>query len=174
MTEPNAAEWLSAWSTFWAAIAAAVGAIGTVGALWVGALTLRRQVNDQHRQQASAVTVGSQPFKRPMHEDRYRCFIMNNSSSPIYNVVLNAQLADQHFRDHTEVLEPKGVLQIIVDKTENRRVIARFTDSAGNFWLRDNEGNLMSSEKTSRLRERWNQIQVWSAKKMPNWLRGRP
>ncbi|MDQ0672972.1 hypothetical protein QFZ36_000533 [Pseudarthrobacter siccitolerans] len=42
------ASWLSAWSTFWGAVAGGIGAIGTAGALWLGAITFRRQVEDQH------------------------------------------------------------------------------------------------------------------------------
>jgi hypothetical protein len=40
------------------AIATAIGAVGTAGALWVGAITLRRPNDDQRRIQAENVTIG--------------------------------------------------------------------------------------------------------------------
>lgn len=62
-------------------------AIGTVGALWVGAITLRRQVNDQHRAQAAAVTVTVQKVRN--NNAVLEFAVQNDSPLPIYETRRN-------------------------------------------------------------------------------------
>jgi hypothetical protein len=171
MTEPNAAEWLSAWSTFWGAIAAGIGAVGTVGALWVGALTLRRQVNDKHREQASAITVGAQLIQTPLFEDRYRCFISNGSHLPIYDVQLSANFDDARTSDRVDVLEPGKFLEYHVGIAEQREVLAQFADSSGNYWMRNSRGKLTPRPKNTRLHARRNRTSIWWITHKPKWLK---
>jgi hypothetical protein len=79
----NITDWISA-------VSASVGAIGTVGALWVGALTFRRQIIDKHREQASGVSAGARydNYKAPT---KWYVFVLNSSGQPLYGVHLQAQ-----------------------------------------------------------------------------------
>lgn len=173
MTEPNPAEWLSAWSTLWAAIFAGIGAIGTVGALWVGALTLRRQINDQHRQQASAVTVGIKLVKPPMYGARYVCFILNASNLPIYNVRLHSNFDGETATQRADVLEPGNSLDYDAGLAKDRKVLGEFVDSSGHEWMRNGRGRLLAWKRPSRLRAILNLRHVYWAKYRPDWLKRR-
>ncbi|MDF9749175.1 hypothetical protein [Arthrobacter sp. ES3-54] len=51
-TAPNAADWMSAISTFWGAVAGGIGAIGTAGALLIAAFTYKHQVDERNRVEA--------------------------------------------------------------------------------------------------------------------------
>lgn len=76
---PSITDWISA-------VGGAIGALGTAGALWLGAVTFRRQVQDQHRAQAAAITVSISPI--PNVTGRSWVEIRNDSREPIYGVAL--------------------------------------------------------------------------------------
>lgn len=151
--EPNAAEWLSAWSTFWGAIAAGVGAIGTAGALWLGAVTFRRQVNDQHRAQAAAVTVTVQRTRQD--SDVLEFSVQNDSSLPIYEVML---IASDRGRDVQQefvaAMPPRTASSFQLRDTGFMGCRAAFYDSSGKRWVRHFNGHLkdITPKRTSRLR----------------------
>lgn len=141
------AAWLSAWSTFWGAIAGGLGAIGTAGALLLGAYTFMRQVRDQHRAQASRVIVQMErDGDFPPH-----AIVRNLSGLPIYKVRL-AAAPHNAFRDH--FTESKDVLigdwQVTVpDEYIEISVTVEFQDSAGTRWIRWAEGGLAEKKGES-------------------------
>lgn len=132
-------DWISAGANV-------AAAIGTVGALWVGALTLRRQVNDQHRAQASAVTVGNRPWKE-WHPDVGELksgtmyFISNNSSLPIYYVLLYTGSKETRRKEDRAVLAPGEELSFRASSSDSL-AFAKFVDSAGVPWTRNGAGAL--------------------------------
>jgi hypothetical protein len=138
----NAAEWLSAISTFWGAVAGAIGAIGTTGALWLGAITFRRQVNDQHRAQASAVTVHVSLQGGLDNSHVVQVAISNNL--PIYNMELlcldykGVQL--ERFVKHVVT---RDFSQYIDDALPLHEAFVTFTDSSGVRWQRWSKGKLI-------------------------------
>lgn len=135
--------------TDWISASADVAAaIGTVGALWVGAVTLRRQVNDQHRAQASAVTVGLRPARN--RGASYECFLTNGSSLPIYHVRLSAKFDKAATSEKADVIEAGGRLSIFLNEADNRHVYADFTDSAGQDWSRSDDGTLVAYKRRGR------------------------
>lgn len=134
-------DWISAGAN----VAAAVG---TVGALWVGAVTLRRQVNDQHRRQASAVTVGSRRIQ--VRGATFECFISNGSQLPIYRVRLSAKFDKIATSERVDVIEPGDRFTITRRDAESRHVYADFTDSAGQDWSRNDDGLLVPYARRGR------------------------
>ena len=142
---PQSTEWISALSD-------AVAAVGTVGALWVGALTLSQQVKDKHRAQASAVTVGNRPWKELTDigdvKGGIKYFVTNNSPLPIYNVLLYSIEGRRH--QTMPVLAPGGEVSFNMS-TSDFSVIAKFADSAGVSWKRDGNGKLteLKSDESS-------------------------
>lgn len=148
--KPTVTDWISA-------VGQAVGAIGTAGALWLGAVTFRRQVRDQHRAQASAITVGSEVEARPLQEPKLLFFITNNSSQPIYRVGLHGVISEEH--DGTakaDVLAPSKTIGFYAPVRERREVLAEFSDSAGTRWMRDETGQLIE----------WPEYNWWKSKKL--------
>ncbi|WP_285250221.1 hypothetical protein [Pseudarthrobacter sp. fls2-241-R2A-168] len=139
---PNAAEWLSAISTFWGAIAGAIGALGTAGALWLGAITFTRQVNDQHRAQAATVTVHV-GIKAGI-DDNHTVEITTGSKLPIYNMELVCIGSEgdvlEVFRKHV-VTDRFG--QYLDEALPLHQARATFTDSAGVRWERWSKGKLI-------------------------------
>lgn len=143
---------MAAEVTDWiSACANVAAAVGTVGALWVGAITLRRQVNDQHRRQASAVTVGHREDKQHMStgeiKKRIRYFVRNDSSLPIYDVLLYAAIPSHLARvprkpAQRDVLPPGEEESFYAGSIESTPY-ARFTDSSGVAWGRDATGRLV-------------------------------
>ncbi|MEV7572637.1 hypothetical protein AB0P28_05980 [Pseudarthrobacter sp. NPDC089323] len=149
---PDVTDWISAWSD----VAAAVG---TVGALWVGAVTLRRQVNDQHRAQVRAVTVGSEVETRPLQESRPRFFITNSSNLPIYSVVLEVTIEEgKARRAMADVILPGKSLDLYGQGTAQRKVHGAFTDSAGHRFIRDDKGKITEYPKSLRRRDEFSNI----------------
>ncbi|RAM37235.1 hypothetical protein [Arthrobacter globiformis] len=137
--DTSVTDWISA-------VGGAVGAVGTAGALWLGAVTFRRQVKDQHRSQASAVTVGC---VRTVNFDEigdrsvnYRYFIQNNSPLAIYNVLLYAGPHDLRTSSRQEVLVPGGEIEFH-RSTSDFMAFAKFVDSAGVCWKRHGDGTLI-------------------------------
>lgn len=134
-------DWISAGANV-------AAAIGTVGALWVGAVTLRRQVNDKRREQASAVTVGYREDKQLGRngEQRRHFFIRNASSLPIYDVTLYGAIPWPIPRKprppvHREVLAP-GEEESVYSNNKDAQPHAMFKDSAGVTWERYVDGRL--------------------------------
>lgn len=149
---PNAAEWLSAISTFWGAIAAAIGALVTAGALLIAALSYRKQVEDRHKAQAVGVTVGSRTEKQPAvkarvaikdyfpDREKYIYFVHNGSQLPIYRVELVVQ--DTHSQgSYRDVLAP-GAENTLELEFAPLPAFVRFTDSSGVAWKRESFGRL--------------------------------
>lgn len=139
------AAWLSAWATFWGAVAGGIGAIGTAGALLLGAFTFRRQVRDHHRAQASRVIVlmdkgtGKSAGYLPTNAT-----VQNLSDLPIYNVRLRAAPRDA-FGAGLESKKPLLVgawLVPIPGKYTKESVHVEFRDSAGTNWIRWVDGGL--------------------------------
>lgn len=159
------ADWISAGANV-------AAAIGTVGALWVGAVTLRRQVNDQHRAQASAITVGSEVEVRPLQESKLLFFITNNSPLPIYRVGLYGSMDEES--DGTakaDVLPPTKTIGFYSPIREERKVLAEFSDSAGNRWMRNESGQLIEWPENNWWRRHKMKMRWWWRKKLnPNWL----
>lgn len=163
---PEVTDWISASAN----VAAAVG---TVGALWVGAVTLRRQVNDQHRQQASAVTVGAKIIRLPLHEPHFLCFIANGSTMPIYHVGLSANFDGKKEEGRTDVLEPGDRVEIKMGLSENRKVFGEFVDSAGNHWMRTEKGKLTQWPRNNWWQGRMILVNIWWVTHRPDWLKKR-
>lgn len=104
--EANAAEWLSAISTFWGAIASGLAAIGTAGALLIAAFGYKHQVEEKERQEAErrkhakdkkdaeakalrsrARQVSILPKKGERFVSNVLLEVHNGTSSPIRNVM---------------------------------------------------------------------------------------
>jgi hypothetical protein len=139
-------DWISAGSNV-------AAAIGTVGALWVGAVTLRRQVNDQHRTQAAAVTVTVQKVRND--PELLEFSVRNDSPFPIYEVML---IASDHGNDVEQefvaALPPKTSTSFQLRDTSFMGCRAKFYDSSGRRWVRHFNGELrdITPKQQSRLR----------------------
>lgn len=131
---PDLTDWISA-------IANVAAAVGTVGALWVGVVTFRRQVNDQHRAQASAVTVTVQKTKQ--NRDILEFMLQNDSPLPIYEVIL---IASDHGKDVKQefvaAMPPRTSTSFQLRDTSFMGCRATFYDSSGKRWVRDFTGPL--------------------------------
>ncbi|WP_285250222.1 hypothetical protein [Pseudarthrobacter sp. fls2-241-R2A-168] len=128
--------------TDWISASADVAAaVGTVGALWVGAVTLRRQVNDQHRQQAAAVTVAVQKGK---YDNELLVFsVQNDSPFPVFEVVLIATDHGKDFQNEfVATLPPGKITSFTLRDTHFMGCRATFYDSSGKRWVRDFTGPL--------------------------------
>lgn len=160
----DATDWISAGANL-------AAAVGTVGALWVGAVTLRRQVNDQHRAQASAVTVGAKIVRPPLQEAHFRCFIANGSTMPIYRVGLMINFDGNKEDGHTDVLEPGDRIEITMRPSEKRKVLGEFMDSSGNVWLRNDKGKLIPWTQNNWWQGRKILVELWWMRHKPKLLR---
>ncbi|MFF1880573.1 hypothetical protein ACFVVC_03775 [Pseudarthrobacter sp. NPDC058196] len=150
---PNAAEWLSAISTFWGAVATAIGSLLTAGALLIAALSYRKQVADRHKAQAVSVTVGSRTEVTPAvsarravsgyfpTNEKHFYFVRNDSQLPIYRVELRVGESDDLKSSTREVLAP-GDEESFEVSFAPFPAYARFTDSSGVTWTRDSSGKL--------------------------------
>lgn len=136
--KPTVTDWISA-------VGQALGAIGTAGALWLGAETFRRQVRDQHKAHASAITVGTEILERPLQESKLRCFIVNNSSLPIYRVTLAGCFDQSTKLVDVRVLAPGNFLDFYVSPKGESDVQGAFTDSASNRWIKSDRGMLIEN-----------------------------
>ncbi|BCW78296.1 hypothetical protein [Arthrobacter sp. NicSoilC5] len=151
-TPPSAADWLSAIATFWGAVATAVGALLTGGALVYAARTYEKQRQDRHeelvekrRAQASAVTL---VMTRPAAHTTWEFVVRNDSSLPIFcmNMVgVNAegQHKQRHYL-HPVLTGPRGLYDesLPVDSTEEASFV-EFRDAAGAEWKRYADGRLV-------------------------------
>lgn len=139
------AAWMSARSTFWGAIAGGIGAIGTAGALLLGAYTFRRQVRDQHRAQAAAITVGVRTEREYLDmggtRTWYRYFVRNDSLLPIYHVRLYFGPVEKRRKIDREVIAPGD--EVTHDsQSSDFMAFGKFVDSSGVAWKRDGSGKL--------------------------------
>lgn len=147
--KPSVTDWISA-------VGQAVGAIGTAGALGLGAYTYFRQVRDQHRAQAAAISIYKFPNREGRRNRKIRLQLRNDSNLPIYGVSLVGtnrigEYKDQSFRPAL----PAGE-QMWVDITTayGTSGYAMFTDSFGNSWKRYMNGDF---EPHGKKPERWSQ-----------------
>lgn len=141
---PNFTDWLSA-------IGQAVGALGTAGALGLGAYTFLLQVREQHRAQAAAVSL--RLIKRDAASLMDIAEVINSSKLPIYDVKVKA-------RDHNwESLKgdvKSGQTEDVVIETlviyfpfgKLSTAFVDFTDSNRAKWTRWATGGL--AERKSR------------------------
>lgn len=133
--KPSVTDWVSA-------VGQAVGAIGTAGALWLGAVTFQRQVRDQHRAQAATVTIHN--ALRYLDKNGHIITVTLGSKLPISSVEIKCFDSKGKFLN-------AFVAQVVVDKFEQR--VSRdfkiaescviFTDSAGTRWERWTNGKLI-------------------------------
>lgn len=128
-------DWISAGANV-------LAAIGTAGALWVGAVTLRRQVNDKLRAQASAISVTLS--KEPGSSGPVDIEMRNDSTQPVYGVMLVAHdksgLALAH--ESQAVLYPSSTIKLTATNGAATAAYGRFRDSAGIKWRRNTNGGL--------------------------------
>jgi hypothetical protein len=158
---PSSADWLTAWSTFGAAV-------GTVGTLMVMAVTLRLQVKANLRGQASLITVEMK------NERKGNCFVVHNwSDLPISGLYGEARFHKSEtspspgskpklMRPEQRNVAPHASVPIpLPEDTGGREVISgeiTFRDAAGLTWTRKLTGELRLDLKVPRLSE-W----FWSA-----------
>ncbi|WP_156507350.1 hypothetical protein [Arthrobacter sp. OY3WO11] len=139
---PNFTDWVSA-------LGQAVGALGTAGALWLGAYTYRRQANDQRRAQASAVTL---VMKEKAGWSTWNGLVRNDSPLPIFDVALVG--VDANGNDVAKTRHERPYLPGTVDRGANsysgslEKLSLKeashvcFTDAAGHKWKRSGTGVL--------------------------------
>lgn len=158
------AAWLSAWSTFWGAVATALGAILTGGALLIAALTYQRQIHDKHveledkrreelkkrREQAEGVTVRIAKYKpvvvnmgeRP--PERRNIIVRNDGKLAVFAVsvvVLNKERKEADQRYFHSILSSNEE-RFLCPADETDGVYTTFTDAAGVRWKRWHNGDL--------------------------------
>lgn len=138
----KASDWVSA-------IGQAIGAIGTAGALWLGAITFRRQVRDQHRVQAAAVTVTISDD--PEQKKGAWVEVRNDSPFPIYSVILVALRPEgTELRQVMQAaIPPRDKLPMKTLMMNNMSAYALFKDSSGTHWRRWFNGDLEERKRTS-------------------------
>lgn len=139
---PSTADWMSAWANIGAAL-------GTVGALWVGTVTLRRQVKDQHRAQASAIAIrvvalGFLGMDGKL--DRSGADIFNASPLPIFNVTMECfDRAGLRLSIERHDVVPSGQTMgthRFGPEHDLGAATVEFSDSAQNRWRRHSNGSL--------------------------------
>jgi hypothetical protein len=148
--DPNTADWIMAWST----VAAAVG---TVGALWVGALAFLRQAYSQRRDQASRVSVARDGNSTQLivHNQSDRaihyvtCWFKDGADPKI------ARYDDQPCDTSEDVLPAGGDFQTgssrVPDELKHSAIsYVEFTDATGNRWRRGRGGELSLIRKAKR------------------------
>jgi hypothetical protein len=129
---PSVTDWISA-------IGGAIGALGTAGALWLGAVTFRRQVRDQHRAQAAAATVMVTRVGRLATVELH-----NGSALPIYAIKLVATYPDANDVSAEFFVGPPHA-PVTANNwafAEGMSAYAEFRDSADRKWRRHLAGKL--------------------------------
>lgn len=156
MTPNVSHEWLSAWSTFWGAVATGLGAFLTGGALIVAALSYRHQVeervrvSEQHRQAADDKKEASKRTRRrqarnvSMVRRGQLLELRNGSRQPISNLQLlcldrNDQIL---MKQVVYALLPGQVFSLDVRSSALEKAWAQFTDAAGVVWRMNLNGDL--------------------------------
>lgn len=134
--KPSVTDWISAVGT-------AVGAVLTGGALLIAAFTFDRQAKDQHRAQASTVTVTVSKNGGLFNDHVVKASLAG--ALPIYNVELVSL-------DHQGRQVDRRVKHVVVRDTgdgylegnlELHEAYVTFTDSAGTRWTRWSKGKLI-------------------------------
>jgi hypothetical protein len=146
---------VEALSTSWdklSSIGMAVAAVGTVGALLVGAFTFRRQTLQDRRAHASRISIWMEepgPDQRAGHPCGLLC---NSSDEPAYRCQIS--FFDHHTGSRLEtsqeivdVLPPWDRLRVETERIDWARQdlvdpAVEFTDRAGRRWERDRLGRL--------------------------------
>jgi hypothetical protein len=127
-------------------LGSAVGAMGTAGALWLGAVVYRRQARDQHRSQAAAVSVGSRMDRTPHLQ--YWHFIENGSQMPIYDIHLHVLKDGRPVFEEGRPVEERAAVLVstksigFMQQEDGIITQAEFSDSSGTRWRRDSTGKL--------------------------------
>ncbi len=123
------------------ATGAAAGAVATGGAFLVAAAVYRRQVADQRRAQAAAITVEvGAAYESPV--PGMMCIVRNHSVLPIYEVLTWGSGDKRSFRP-TRLVAPQKISQSALHgHKEGEKVHMSFTDSAGVRWTRSSSGAL--------------------------------
>jgi hypothetical protein len=127
------------------AISGAVGAVGTAGALLVGAVTLRRQINDTHRAQAMAVTLSVTYPNPPMVNGRMQHVtfeLRNDSSLPIYQIFFGYQFPSALEESFFQTVLPAHEKITRQMPNVSGYKVARFYDAARQGWTRYVNGDL--------------------------------
>lgn len=152
MGEPNTADWIMAWSTV-------AAAIGTVGALWVGALAFLRQADTQRKDQASRVSVartGSRQIVIRNQSDRAIHYVtgwFKDGADP-----KKARYDDQPC-DLAEDVIPAGrefatgSSRVPAELDHSAIPYVEFTDAEGNRWRRGRGGELTLIRKARKGQE---------------------
>lgn len=141
MSDPNAADWLSAWSTLG-------GAIATASAFWVAAIAFKQQTQDKHRAQASAVTVTLQHYlEKSTRMPMAAVDVVNHSPSPLYSVeaalVAKEKPPPSPYPFQYAVTLPPGDHLVLRHRIRGEvGAYADFTDSSGSKWKRNVGGDL--------------------------------
>lgn len=157
---PHAADWLSAISTFWGAIATGLGAILTGGALAYAARTYEKQrqdrqeeLADRRRAQASAVTL---MMSRKEAEHEWDFELRNDSPIPIFsmNVVGVASTGVDTVRHYLNpvVSGPQGTYgkgETLPAHSTEEHSYAEFKDAANVEWRRYGDGRLVEEKLSS-------------------------
>ncbi|WP_026536962.1 hypothetical protein [Arthrobacter sp. 9MFCol3.1] len=151
---PNAAEWLSAISTFWGVVATALGVVLTGGALLVAALTYSRQVADKHREleekrreQAGKVIVR---VERQL-DGKTLVDLKNPTNLPIFKLNLYT-IGDDGLVVDRQPLSQEVVVgdydgHLFDSCCQVHSAYAEFTDSGGVAWTRTSKGTLVEKGK---------------------------
>lgn len=161
--DANAAEWLSAISTFWSAVATAVGALLTGGALVYAARTYERQRKDRQEElvekrqaAAEAVTVDIDDVKfagvinaalgvANERSREKRIEVRNDGDRAVFGialVLLNKDLKEVYQEPYPSV-PPKDARGFSRPSTIVGAAYATFTDGAGVRWKRWHNGDLI-------------------------------
>ncbi|WP_314214925.1 hypothetical protein [Pseudarthrobacter equi] len=162
------AAWLSAWSTFWGAVAGGIGAIGTAGALLIAAFSYKHQVDEkirqaeERRQQAEEVLRDANEKRREqarqvsiltaasqVHSNHILLQVHNGSALPIKNVLLICinHLGKESGQKFQQVIAG-GMTHEMLE--QNRRLVdkvwASFEDASGQKWKVHVNGDLEEIE----------------------------
>ncbi|MBP2266270.1 redox-regulated HSP33 family molecular chaperone [Pseudarthrobacter sp. PvP004] len=142
----------------WGAVAAALGAALTGGALLIAALTYQRQIRDRHaelegkrREQAEAVTVKIGNYVPAVRnfgenpEERRHLTVRNDGKLPIFNVTLVVIDKDRNesYQRHFHAIAPDSLEGSVQPTDKVNGVYATFTDTAGTRWKRWHNGDLV-------------------------------
>lgn len=132
--KPSATDWISA-------VGQAIGAIGTAGALWLGAITFMRQVQEQHRALAAPVTL--QVGINASRDNRHTLNLDVGGPLPIYNmelVVLDSQ--GGQLERYVKYVVAREFHEYVDDALPVHEAYVNFTDGGGMRWGRTSKGKL--------------------------------
>lgn len=152
--DANAAEWMSAISTFWGAVGTGLGAALTGGALLIAALTYRRQVADKHQElkdkreeQAGKIIVRVVRYE----SGQVLVDLKNPTNLPIFKLNLYAIGDDGKVVDRQplskEVVVGDYEGHLFDDWCRVHSAYAEFTDTGGVGWTRTSKGTLVEKGK---------------------------